>query len=171
MGVLFDYFRAPNATDARRVMDLPGGAVGAAAAGEPALDVVDAKGVDPAIIFGQLIALIRSVPWTPDVISTTMVWPPPDTAPSSAEEAAALSADSPWATGPWLEEIDIETRDTLAALDDDRLQEIATEWAQIEEFAYYSNPGDGLRELISELTGLARRARDAGDRLYCWTCL
>jgi len=30
---------------------------------------------------------------------------------------------------------------------------------------------DELRVLVTELTGLARRARDAGDRLYCWCSL
>lgn len=172
MGVLCDYFRAPDAATAVRVMDVLGGPLAVDDAGQPACDGVDAKGVDPAVAFGQLVALIRGVPWTPDTIGSELLWPAAAPIPTRVEEMGALPSESPWVTGPWLVELDERTRDTLAGLEDDRHPQIAAQWARIEEFEpYCSNDAGHLLTLVTELTALARRARTADDRLYCWTCL
>jgi hypothetical protein len=69
-----------------------------------------------------------------------------------------------------LEELDVQTRDSLASVDDEQLPALAAQWAQIEEFGSGLDAED-VRPLIQELAGLARRAHDSGDRLYLWCCL
>ena len=32
-------------------------------------------------------------------------------------------------------------------------------------------PDDAMLPVIYNIAGLARRARDAGDHVYCWSCL
>jgi hypothetical protein len=166
VGVLFDYFRAPDAKTAARAMQLPAGPL----LPEPAFDGVEAKGIDPAVALGKLVALIRGVPWDVDLVRLVLVWPPPETQPASEEEYDALPEDSPWKGGPMLEELNRDVCDTLATVDDARLAALAAQWAQIEEFHNTMSADDAL-SLIKDLVGLARRARDAGDRLYCWSSL
>jgi hypothetical protein len=152
MGVLFDYFRAPDAKTAARAMELPGGPL----LPEAAFDGVEAKRIDPRVVLGQLVAFIRGVPWDVNLVRTVLVWPPPGTDPGTAET--------------WLEELNLEVRDALAAVDDARLPVLADQWARIEEF-HRRVDTDVALSLIKDLVGLARRARDGGDRLYCWSCL
>jgi hypothetical protein len=82
------------------------------------------------------------------------VWSPPETKPEER----------------WLEELNLQVRDALATAGDARLPALAAEWAQIEEFHSWLNVDDAL-SLIEDLVGLARRARNAGDKLYCWSSL
>src|SRR6266498_2494408 len=82
MGVLFDYFRAPDAA-AAQAMELPTGPLVPSDAGLSVFDGVATKGVDPAVVLGQLVAIVREVPWTTDVVRTESVWPPPETAPAT----------------------------------------------------------------------------------------
>jgi|SRR5215475_2675512 len=162
MGVVHDYFRAPNATEAVRVMDRLGGPLGPA----PAFDGVETNGIDPFVMLGQLVAFIQQVPGE----AATIVWPSPETKPTSAEAYNRLPEDSPWKTGPWLNELSSRVRDTLAAVEDARFSELAAKWAGIEEFRGHADERD-LLVLIRELVGLARRARDVGDQVYCWSSL
>jgi hypothetical protein len=172
MGVLCDYFRAPDASVAATVVDLPAGPIAPGDDGRTHFDGVDAKGVMPHVMLGQLVAIVRGVPYDDEILTTATVWPPPDTAPASVEEYEDLPEDSPWHTGPWVEELDDGTRDTLADIDADRVGEYAARWAEIEEFSFAGvPPGDDLRPLVVELSSLAGRARDAGERLYCWSSL
>jgi hypothetical protein len=165
VGTLSDYFRAADAKAAARAMKLPGGPL----LPEPAFDGVEAKGIDPCVVLGQLVAIIREVPWDVELVRTTLVWPPPDTQPRSEEEYNALPEDSPWKAGALLEELSRQVRDTLAAVDDALLPAIAAQWARIEEF-YGNMSTDDAQSLIKDLVGLARRARDGDDALYCWSC-
>ena len=166
MGVLFDYFRAPDAKAAARAVELPGGPL----LPEPAFDGVEAKGIDPCVVLGQLVAFIRGVPWDVDLVRTVLVWPPPETQPATEEEYEALPEDSPWKEGPLLQALDRDVRDTLGTVDDARLPALAAQWARIEEFHHTMRTDDAL-SLIKDLVGLARRARDAGHPLYCWSSL
>jgi hypothetical protein len=79
-------------------------------------------------------------------------------------------ANSPWRHGPWLQELDNEARNTLASVDDARIPGLAVMWANIEEFKGHARV-ESMVTLITDLVGLARRARDAGDHLYCWSSL
>ena len=113
---------------------------------------------------------IRGVPWDVGLVRSVLVWPPPETKPATKEQYNTLPEGSPWKEGPWLQELDCEVRDTLATVDDARLPASPP-----------SGPGsrnsintmttEVALSLIRDLVGLARRARDAGDRLYCWLSL
>lgn len=164
MGVMIDYFRAANAERAVRAMNLPSGRPGAE------FDGVETKGIDPYVMLGQLVVFIREVPWEPDIISSKTLWPPPDTKPSGEQAYRELPEDSPWRTGPWLEELGVQVRETLASVDDARMPDLAAQWAGIEEFRGLLAIDDAL-PLTRDLIALARRARESGDQLYCWSCL
>ncbi|MEU4522602.1 hypothetical protein AB0F52_28300 [Amycolatopsis sp. NPDC024027] len=90
----FDYFRAPDADAVRQVMDAGGGrtAVG---------DGIEAKGVDPTVVLGMMIAAIQQVPWNPDLVADSLVWP-------------AGREQDPDYDGPWVSELNTSTRDVLA---------------------------------------------------------
>ncbi|MFE6868674.1 hypothetical protein ACFVFS_19200 [Kitasatospora sp. NPDC057692] len=165
MGVLTDYFRAADdgavlaALDAAEGGPLVGGA-------RPAFDGVEAKGVDPDVVLGQLIAVVRRVEWAVDLVGGTPVWP---TTPEPGREGPA-DEDDPWATGPWVMRLDRAVRDTLAGLTDAELPAVSARWAAESEESDTSDGGD-LHWLVEALAGLARRAREAGEDLYCWICL
>ncbi|MFG6196113.1 hypothetical protein [Nonomuraea sp. JJY05] len=55
-------------------------------------------------------------------------------------------------------------RDTLADVDDERLPELARQWAGAAE-------AGNLLSLVEAFVGLARRAREADELLYCWMCM
>jgi hypothetical protein len=59
-----------------------------------------------------------------------------------------------------------ELQSAMADADDERLAAMAVPWSQIEEFQ--GATPDGLAPWLSEFAKLARRARDKGERLYCW---
>jgi hypothetical protein len=65
--------------------------------------------------------------------------------------------------------LDDAVRDSLAAADDTDLARVVAEWTRAEELAGWAV--EDRRPLAEELIGLARRARDRGERLYCWVCL
>jgi hypothetical protein len=133
-------------------------------------DGLSAKGIDSAVALGKLVALIRDVPWAVRIVGSMVLWPPPEARPATKAEWAELPEDSPWSTGPWLEELSDEVRDDLAGLPDDRFGVLAERWAGIEEFHGAVSP-EAAGQLIAAFTGLAQRAAAAGDHLYCWTCL
>jgi hypothetical protein len=62
-------------------------------------------------------------------------------------------------------------RDWLASTSDERIPEIVAKWSQIEEFAPADLDSAQLHAMVVDLVDLARRARMAGDELYCWCCL
>ena len=68
--------------------------------------------------------------------------------------------------------IDDATRDTLASIISAQMPELSARWGQIEELAWTGRlPEDQMLPVIEEVAGLAQRARDAGEHLYCWCCL
>lgn len=170
VGVLIDYFRAPDGETALRLLDEGDGVPHGPATVGAGVDALDAKGIDPDVVLGQLVGLILAVPWSVDLIETVGVWPPEETKPRSVEEMNGLPEDSPWHTGPWLEELSNRIRDALADVDDHALPSIADEWARIEEFDGHMDMTFAL-DIIESFVALARRARQADDRLYCWICL
>ena len=53
-----------------------------------------------------------------------------------------------------------------------RCQRSWSKWSQVEEFALADDLDEPeLHALVTDLVALARRARAAGERLYCWCCL
>ena len=55
----------------------------------------------------------------------------------------------------------------LIAATNQRLAEVATPWAQTEEFGGGADPAD-LVEFLTGLRELAQRSASRGERLYCW---
>ncbi|MDG4830469.1 hypothetical protein O7627_14295 [Solwaraspora sp. WMMD1047] len=154
MGVLYDYFRAADDGAAIALMDDLVGGPSALADNGGDIDVVDLKGLDFTVILGQLVALARGVPWHAGLVGNNLIW----------------SGDD--GEGPWLLSLDDATRDTLASIDDSRLPELSTQWGQIEELSSSGPPPKSeVRGIIELIAGLAKRARHAGDHLYCWCSL
>ncbi|MFF2956228.1 hypothetical protein ACFVVU_33360 [Kitasatospora sp. NPDC057965] len=165
MGVLTDYFRAADDGAVLAALeDAEGGPLVGGA--RPVFDGVEAKGVDPDVVLGQLIAVVRRVEWEADLVGGTPVWP---TTPPPGREGPA-DEDDPWATGPWVTRLGGAVRDTLADLPRAGLAEVSARWAATAEELPDAD-GEDLRPLVEELSGLARRAREAGEDLYCWICL
>ncbi|QKW14035.1 MULTISPECIES: hypothetical protein [unclassified Micromonospora] len=153
MGVLYDYFRAADDAAAVRLMaEIDGGPV-ALADGRPGVDAIDCKGIDPSVTLGELVALVRNEADADDPVKDRLVW-------SGAED------------GPWLTALDDATRDTLASITADQTPELSARWGRSEELAWDGPlPDDQMQPVIEEVSALARRARDADEHLYCWSCL
>ncbi|MFG2913396.1 hypothetical protein ACGF0D_10960 [Kitasatospora sp. NPDC048298] len=164
MGVLTDYFRAADAATVVRALEPTDGGLPPLGA-DGSFDGVAAKGVDPDVVLGQLLAAVLGEPWHVDLVTETAVWP--TTTPPGPSGLA--DEDDPWATGPWVTELGGATRDALAGVPDDRIPEVVARWAEAEEWDG-ADPAD-LLPLAEELIALARRARAAGEQLYCWICL
>jgi hypothetical protein len=152
MGVLYDYFRAADDAAARAAADRPGGPLASGGSGTP-FDGVAARGVDPVVTLGHLVAFVRGATWSPELVP--------------ADEIARAAVG-----GAWVERLGEPVRDWLAGAVDDALPEIVVKWSQVDEFA----PADDADEtqllaLVTDLVGLSRRARATGQRLYCWCCL
>ncbi len=164
MGVLYDYYRATSRQAAvvkpekSRVVN-------------PAWDVVDAKGIDPVVILGQLIAFIRDVPYDMDLVRPIGVYPPPESAPRTEEEWEALPEDSLYLDGPDIDELPAHVRDSLASVPDDRLDELVEQWGRIEEFSTHPADDGYLLEVLTGLRALAQRAQKEDELIYCWISL
>jgi hypothetical protein len=168
MGVLYDYFRAPDDRTAAAVGDRIGGPLVPDPPAKQALDGVDAKGIDPTVILGKLLAAIRSTAWAVDIVGAEPVFPP---GPKPTRETmASFPPDSPWFSGPWIDRLADRTRNDLAGIQADQLDALAATWGGIEEFGGREDPLL-VRHLITELSALAGRAAADGDHLYCWTSL
>ncbi|MBB5774027.1 hypothetical protein [Nonomuraea jabiensis] len=167
MGVFYDYYRAADRQAAAEKPDSPR-AVEEPMAGVPSFDAVDAKGIDPNVILGQLIAVVKEIPYSLDLIQTITVYPPPEAAPATIEEWEALPDDSPYKEGPGIEELSVDVRDTLAGIPDSRLGELTERWEQIEEFADFPPARGFLLQVLTELRDIAQRAQKEDQMIYCW---
>ncbi|SEG76583.1 hypothetical protein SAMN05444920_104397 [Nonomuraea solani] len=161
MGVFYDYYHAASRQAAAEKPEDPR-AVEKPMRGMPAFDAVDAKGIDPDVTLGQLIALVRGIPYSPDLVRTVTVHPPP-------EEWEALPDDSLYEKeGAVIEELPADVRDTLAGIPDDRRGEFAELWAQIDDDPDIPSAAGRLLEVVTELRGLAQRAQREDQLIYCW---
>lgn len=164
MGVLTDYFRAADGASVVQALERTDGGplVGVE---HSTFDGVEAKGVDPHVVLGKLIAAIKQVPWRADLAADETVWPTtPPPGPAGPEDE-----DDPWATGPWVTELNAAVRDTLAGVHDADVSKLVAEWIQAEEL--HGAHVEDMQPLAEELIQLARRARDADEQIYCWMCL
>ena len=149
MGVLFDYFRAPDASTAAAVLERLGGPRDPDAA---LLDAVAGKGFEPAVMMRTLQSLLTGVPY--------------DELPEAEVELLVMEGED----GPWIVQLSEELRDALADAQLSRLPAVAEQWVRTEEF-WEQPPAAEVLPFLGEVTALARRARQAGERLYCWICL
>jgi hypothetical protein len=149
VGVLFDYFRAPDASTAAAVLERLGGPR------DPdglLLDAVAGKGFEPAVMLRTLQSLLTGVPY--------------DELPEAEVELLVMEGED----GPWIVQLSEELRDALADAQLSRLPAVAEQWVRTEEF-WEQPPAAEVLSFLGEVTALARRARQAGERLYCWICL
>lgn len=163
MGVLHVYFHAVNAEAALQA-DVKGPLVG--------FTTVESKVADPHVALGKLVALIAGVAWSPGLVGARVISPSPATKPTSAAAYALLPKNSPWRTGPWLYDLSVRARDILADVDASRRAELAVQWGRSDEFRRIPEKEKGLFALlVSDLSDLAKQARKAGHRIYCWSSL
>ncbi len=116
----------------------------------PVLDAVDGKGFEPVVMMRKLQSLLTGVPY--DELAS--------------EELLAMVGED----GPWIVQLSEELRDALADAQLGRLPAVAEQWVRTEEF-WEQPPAAEVLPFLGEVTALARRARRAGERLYCWICL
>jgi hypothetical protein len=147
--VLYDYFRAPDDHTAAAVADRAGGPLTSNGA---AFDGVVARGIDPVVTLGQLLAFVRGLTWNPELVGADQI---------------ARSTDSQ----AWVERLGEQARDGLADAADDALPEIVVKWSHAEDISLPEADEAQLLALVTDLVGLARRARAADQLLYCWCCL
>jgi len=147
LGVLFDYFRAPDASTAAAVLGRLGGPRDP---NGPVLDALAGKGFEPEVMMRTLQSLLTGVPYD------ELPW----------GELLAMEGED----GPWIEQLSEELRDALAEVPAGRLPVVAERWVHTEEFWDGATAAEVL-PFLGEVTALARRARQAGERLYCWSCL
>jgi hypothetical protein len=147
VGVVFDYFRAPDASTAAAVLERLGGPRDPDA---PLLDAVAGKGFEPEVMLRKLQSLLTGVPY------------------EELPEAELLAMEGE--DGPWIVQLSEELRDALADAQASRLPAVAERWVRTEEFWDQATTAEVL-PFLGEVTALARRARQAGERLYCWICL
>ncbi|CCK32729.1 hypothetical protein BN159_8351 [Streptomyces davaonensis JCM 4913] len=165
MGVLHDYFLASDhATAVNQAIGPDGDWLQGTSLEDAGVDWVDAKGLDPNIVLGQLVAHAEGVPFTDLVDEPELVWPEPP-----YPQGESIGPDSPWSTGLVLQQLPDRWRDVLAELPEDAVAMVAARWQEIEEVDF----GDFriAREAVETFTALARRARAAGAHLYCRTCV
>ena len=149
MGVLFDYFRAPDASTAAAVLERVGGPT-TPAPDAPLLDAVVGKGFEPEVMLRTLQSLLTGMPY------------------EELPEGELLAMED--ADGPWIVQLSEELRDALAAARPSRLPAVAERWVRTEEFWDRATATEVL-PFLGEVTALVRRARQADERLYCWMCL
>ena len=155
MGVYFDYFRAADDAQARATHEILGGPLTEGAS----YDGVATKGIFPDPHLELLVAHVLGVPYERGPRTTWGLWPPPDTPPPSDETSL-------WLTDPSVERLAFRIRDVLAEVDPEQVTALAAAWAP--DISY---PADEAATAIAGLTALARRARQDGQDLYCWSSL
>jgi hypothetical protein len=149
VGVLFDYFRAPDASTAAAVLERLGGPT-TPDPDAPLVDTVAGKGFEPEVMLRTLQSLLTGVPY--------------EELPEG--ELLAMEAED----GPWIVQLSAELRDALADAQPGRLPAVAEQWVRTEEFWGQATAAEVL-PFLGEVTALVGRARRAGERLYCWICL
>jgi hypothetical protein len=165
MGVLYDYFHAIDHTTAvNQAIGPDGDWLRGTSLEETGADWIDAKGLDPNIVLGQLVAYAEGIPFADQQDTPELVWPEPP-----YPQGGPTAPDSPWDTGLVLQQLPDRWRDVLAALPEDAVPMVAAQWYEVEEvdFADYLD----AKDTVGTFKALAFRARTAGAHLYCRCCL
>ncbi|MGC2998786.1 hypothetical protein ACPF8X_10525 [Streptomyces sp. G35A] len=169
MGILHDYFRAPGASAAIEIAVGPGGGIdqhSGTLLDDHGIDWFDAKGLDPYIVLGQLIAFVKDIPFAPGTTTPALVWPDERLWPQGEVRPGETS---PWESGLFLQQLPDEWIATLADIQDEQLPLLVHQWGGIPE-ANFADVHD-VQAAIVEFRALARRARDHGHGVYCRTVI
>lgn len=170
MGVIFDYFIAPDDGAAAAVIDRVGGPGSAgtspardvptgdhgaeSGAGGGTLPTVADAGFDPVVQATTLEALLTRRAY--DDLTKVPGWGRVVASRDGGEQTVVAMSST--------------LVDALASVDDATLSEAVVPWSQTEEFWGAGDP-DALLPVVRDLAGLARRATPAGHRMYCWVCV
>lgn len=152
MGVLVDYFAAPSDEIAASVVDRDGGPV--AQPGAEGFDSVTGWGIDPVVQLGTLESLLTGRAYD-EVVDD----------PRSGHAVVVRDGG---------ERLVLAVTDGVAAAladaGSERLAGVAPQWLQTEEFWGEADPAE-LAAFLEQLSALAVRASESGQRLYCWVCV
>lgn len=163
MSVTYFYFRAVSPESAKQKIRGSEEWVGKC----DDVDIVPLKGIDHVVILGQLIALIRGEPWNVETVKTKSCWPPLETKPQNPEDYADLPPDSPWLTGPFLDELDLTVRDDLASIKFHQVPDLSKSLAQIDEWQETEEMTPSLlATIIDDLNKLAIQAKVKNEMLF-----
>lgn len=149
MGVLFDYFTAPDDATAARTIAWSAGPA-RPTDGSPPHPCVH-TGIDPAVqgatleqlMTGRDLEAVMDDPRWADSLAMT----------GAGERLVLTMTDG--------------LVDALASADERQLTDVALPWSRTEEFVGSVEPSH-LAGVLRELAALARRARAQGHGLYCW---
>ncbi len=162
MGVFYEYYRAVD-REAALVEPEHSRVVADPQRGVFEFDAVETKWIDPWVVMVKLANLLRNGGRRLRYIDTVSLYPRPEDIGQEAYEE--------W-DGPTIMELPVIMRDMLADAKDSRLPMAAKEWAKIEEFSDFTSVDmEWMLSLVQDLVGLARRARENDQLLYCWSIL
>jgi len=180
MGVLYDYFAADSDGEAASVIDRVAGpstrvrpegtpptrrgwfsrrpvdrsASGTQIRDTPSYETVPAKGIDPIIQMGTLEELLTGRPYDDITNDPRHGYLVADR--DGGERLVVALTDS--------------LAGSLADATSERLNDVAVPWAETEEFWGQADPA-ALAEFLAKLAGLATRAQQKEQHLYCWVCV
>jgi hypothetical protein len=155
MGVLFDYFSAPSDEVAATAISRAGGPSESSEDTPrlPPFDTLQSTGIEPAVMLGKLEALLTGRDYKE-------IFDGP-----RAHKALAIEDDGEKV----VETLTDELQAALAGADNERLAAVVVPWSEIDELK--GAAPEGLACWLGEFAELARRARNRGERLYCWVCV
>ena len=162
MGVFYEYYRAVD-REAALVEPEHSRVVAGPSRGVPEFDVVETKWISPGVVLVKLANLLRNGERRLRYIDMVSLYPRPQDIGQEAYEE--------W-DGPTIGELPVIMRDMLAGAKDSHLPAVSERWAKIDEFSHFTpvDAGETL-SLVQDLVGLARRAKESGQSLYCWSIL
>ena len=170
MGVLHDYFRAPDPATAIAWAVGPGGdwreptEVGL---DDHGADWFEAKGLDVNVVVGQLVAFAEGVPFmVRRGEGPRLVWPDQEVWPYGEERPGE---ESPWDFGLLLQVMPREWVATLAAVTDDHVPMLAAQWMEIPEVTFADFVD--ARGSFEQFRALARRAQAHVHSVFSRTIL
>ena len=146
VGNLYDYFAADDDAAAASTLEH--------SPDPERFDVLDARGIEPAVQLATLEALLRGIDY--------------DLVAADPRQSALLS--DPRSEDRWVVALTDTLRDALANADTEQLAEAAITWSATEEFRGHGD-ADLLSDFLNRFATLARTARSRGQRLYCWMSL
>lgn len=171
MGVLYDYFSAPDDAAAAAVIDRDAGPSGSGASAPvgggffarrrqpqapagPAYPTVADTGIDPVVQCGTLEELLTGRPY--EDVESDARWGQALAIRDEGERLVLTLTDG--------------LVDALARAEADQLASVSVPWSTTEEFWGAGDPVALTRVLI-DLSTTARDARARGETLYCWVCV
>lgn len=161
MGVYFDFFRAENDEAALRTRTFEAGPLDPGRGQDAGIDGCQTKSVFPDPHLELLVAFAAGSPYERGPSTSQRLWPPAGTPPPVDEHSI-------WFTDPSIERLATRIRDGLAAIDPSRAGELAAAWLPELGIGFTL---EQVTVLVADLAQFARRARQAGQEIYCWSTL